>query len=255
MNFRVISLIFFSVLPLSMTIAGNLKPVLNEDKKWPERIKEYEQEVTRIETDAILIHETLDVYHLDVVEEEYNRLTTSLDQVKHTLAELKISESTVIKNQFYDLYESIVNSYDKLVTLYDFYRQLENKKEEWSNQYFRLWEQTYDLKTRVERVYVKEEKMNVHYGGLSDYKYKSVYKRNLYESCNSFYNASLLNLKSTGDCDHYQRILILEKVIPVLRKCEKLSAHEETRSLEKELRKTDDPEKIEQLILSFPFED
>jgi hypothetical protein len=100
-------------------------------------------------------------------------------------------------------------------------------------------------------MYVKEEKMNVHYGGMSDYKYQSVRRRNIYEACSNIFNSGLLNLKSTGDCDHYERIQILNELIPVLRKCEKLSYADDTRELERDLKKEEGTEKMVELILDF----
>jgi hypothetical protein len=147
------------------------------------------------------------------------------------------------------LYDLTVTSYHELLNQYDFYRQLEERKEAWSDEYFRLWEQTYALKKRIDVMYVKEEKMNVHYGGMSDYKYQSVRKRNLYEACINIYESSLADLKSSADCDHYARIQILNRLLPVMNKCEELSFDENTRDLEKDLRKEDDPQKMAELIL------
>jgi len=145
----------------------------------------------------------------------------------------------------------MLSTYNKLFNLYEFYLQLEEKKEEWSDEYFRLWEQTYALKMRIDKMYVKEEKMNVHYGGMSDYKYQSVRRRNIYEACSSIFNSRLLKLKSTGDCDHYERIQILNELLPVLRKCEKLSYTEDTRELEKDLKRVEGTDKMADLILNF----
>ena len=172
-----------------------------------------------------------------------------------SVIELENHESTSIKNEFFDLYESALDSYNSLINLYDFYRQLEDKKEAWSTEYFKLWEQTYAMKTRIDNLYIKEEKMNVHYGGLNDYKYESVRKRNLYEACSNIFNSGLLELKSTGDCDHYDRILILEQLLPVMRKCEKLSYTDNTRDLERNLKREDDIQIMSELILNFEFDD
>ena len=97
--------------------------------------------------------------------------------------------------------------------------------------------------------------MNVHYGGMNDYKYESVRKRNIYEACSNIFNSGLLELKSTGDCDHYDRILILGKLLPVMRKCEKLSYKDNTRDLERNLKREDDIQIMSDLILNFELDD
>jgi hypothetical protein len=225
-----------------------------EDNSWMSRIREYRQELARIKENSTEIYRTLEFYQLNIVEDEFINFQASMKQAEEALAGLNGSEKTEMKNRFIDLYETTLESYTGLENLYDFYIQLEDKKEEWSNVYFNLWEQTYGLKTRIDKMFVKKEKMNVHYGGMDNYKYHSVRKRNLYEACSEIYNTGLLNLKSTGDCDHYERILILEELIPVLRKCEKLSYSEETRDLEKDLKKVEDVQVMEDLILKFKEE-
>jgi hypothetical protein len=222
-----------------------------EENNWMSRIREYREELARIKENSAEIYQTLEFYHLNIVEEEFRDFQASVKQTEEAIADLTGSEKTDMKNKFIDLYEITLQSYTGLVNLYDFYNQLQDKKEEWSNTYFYLWEQTYDLKTRVDKMYVKEEKMNVHYGGMDNYKYQSVRKRNLYEACIEIYNTGLLNLKATGDCEHYKRILILEEIIPVLRKCEKLSFSEDTRALEKDLKKVEDAQAIADMILNF----
>jgi hypothetical protein len=218
---------------------------------WSDQLIEYKSEMQRIKEEGEEIHEIFNILDLLVVEETYEQLTERIHDTESRLRMLEEDESTPMKNEFFDRYESMLTTYNKLINLYEFYRQLEERKEQWSDEYFSLWEQTYALKTRIDKMYVKEEKMNVHYGGMSDYKYQSVRRRNIYEACSGIFNAGLLKLKSTGDCDHYERIQILNKMIPLLRKCEKLSYTDDTRELEKELRREDDMDNMAELILNF----
>ena len=248
----IFSILFFSTLPYILQAHTNDdKDSLKEDQNWLSQTNEYLKEVQKIKENSLEILKLLEVYDLNIVEKEFENLNYSLGETEKMLLELDGTENTEMKNKFYGLYESTLDSYGHLLNLYDFYTQLQEKKEEWSNEYFKLWEQTYALKTRIDRTYVKEEKMNVHYGGMSDYKYQSVRKRNLYDACTNIYNASLLGLKSTGDCDHYERIQILNRLLPVMSKCEKLSFAEDTRGLEKDLRKEKDTQNQGQLILDF----
>jgi hypothetical protein len=225
-----------------------------EDNNWMVQVKEYKQELSRIRKNSEDIYLSLEVFELNIVEEGFVDFQASLSQTEAAVMELNGKEKSEQKNRFLDLYEKTLESYGSLMNLYDFYIQLQDKKEEWSNTYFNLWEQTYALKTQIDKMYIKEEKMNVHYGGMDNYEYQSVRKRNLYEACTEIYNTALINLKSTGDCDFYERILILEELIPILRKCEKLSYAQETRDLEKELKKEDDVQVMENLILNFKEE-
>lgn len=63
--------------------------------------------------------------------------------------------------------------------------------------------------------------------------------------------AGLIGLKATGDCDHYANIQIPNEMLPVLKKSEKLSYAEDTRDLEKDLRREDDKTEKAELILNF----
>jgi hypothetical protein len=229
----------------------NPMDTLSGDNHWHSRVKVYKEELRNINKHSKEILMTLEVFNLKIVEDQFRSLNNHLHETEAVLGELNDNENTELKNKFFNLYESTQDSFDKLLLLYDFYVQLQDKKEEWSNEYFSLWEKTYALRSRIDEIYVKEEKMNVHYGAMSDYKYQSVRKRNLYEACINIYNVSLLELKSTGDCDHYERIQILTRLLPVLKKCEKLSFSENTRGLEKDLRKEEETQKMARLIIDY----
>jgi hypothetical protein len=214
-------------------------------------VSEYQAEVRKIKIDAEKIYRTFEIFNLDIVEEEYQKLSNDLIEVEQILNDLKSSTDTNIRNEFFDLFEAARGSYGTLVNLYDFYIQLEHKKESWSNEYFNLWEQTYAYKKRIDQLYVKEEKVNVHYGGMKDTKVTKIRKKNIYQACESVYNKKLDELKRLNDCDHHGRILILEELMPVLRKCSKLVLIDGTKPLEKELRNTDDPQLKAELILDY----
>ena len=217
-------------------------------------VSEYQAEVRKIKIDAEEIYKTFEIFGLDIVEEEYQKLLNDITEVEHILNDLNSSSETNIHNEFFDLFEETRKSYGTLVNLYDFYTQLERKKDRWSNEYFNMWEQTYAYKIRIDQLYVKEEKVNVHYGGMKDTKVTKIRKKNIYEACESVYNKKLNELKRLNDCDHHGRILILEELMPVLRKCSKLVLIDGTKPLEKELKNTDDPQLKAELILDFDLD-
>ena len=217
-------------------------------------VSEYQAEVRKIKIDAEEIYRTFEIFNLEIVEEEYQKLSNDISQVEQILKDLNTSSDTNVRNEFFDLFEETRESYGNLVNLYDFYIQLERKKDRWSNEYFNLWEQTYAYKTQIDQLYVKEEKVNVHYGGMKDTKVTKIRKKNLYEGCESVYNKKLAELKRLNDCDHHGRILILEDLIPVLRKCSKLVLVDGTKPLEKDLKNTNDPQLKAQLIIDFQIE-
>ena len=217
-------------------------------------VSEYQAEVRKIKIDAEEIYKTFEIFDLDIVEEEYNKLANDLTEVEQILNDLNSSSDTNVRNEFFDLFEEARGSYNTLVNLYDFYIQLERKKDRWSNEYFNMWEQTYAYKTRIDQLYVKEEKVNVHYGGMKDTQVTKIRKKSIYEACESVYNKKLEELKRLNDCDHHGRIIILEDLMPVLRKCSKLVLVDGTKPLEKELRHTDDPNVQAELILDFQVE-
>lgn len=217
-------------------------------------VSEYQAEVRKIKIDAEEIYEKFEIFNLEIVEEEYQKLSNDVTEVEQILKDLNTSSDINLRNEFFDLFEETRKSYSTLVNLYDFYIQLERKKDRWSNEYFNLWEQTYAYKMRIDQLYVKEEKVNVHYGGMKDTKVTKIRKKNLYEACESVYNKSLDQLKRMNDCDHHGRILILEDLMPVLRKCSKLVLIDGTKPLEKELRNTDDPQIKSELILDFQLD-
>lgn len=217
-------------------------------------VSEYQAEVRKIKIDAEEIYKTFEIFGLDIVEEEYQKLSNDITEVEQILNDLNSSSDTNIRNEFFDLFEETRESYGTLVNLYDFYTQLERKKDRWSNEYFNMWEQTYAYKIRIDQLYVKEEKVNVHYGGMKDKKVTKIRKKNIYEGCESVYNKRLEELKRLNDCDHHGRILILEELIPVLRKCSKLVLIDGTKPLEKELKNTDDPQLKAELILDFQLD-
>jgi hypothetical protein len=214
-------------------------------------VSEYQAEVRKIKTDAEEIYNTFAVFDLDIVEEEYQKLSDEITEVEQILKDLNSTSDTNIRNEFFDLFEETRKSYGTLLNLYDFYTQLERKKDRWSNEYFNMWEQTYAYKVRIDQLYVKEEKVNVHYGGMKDKKVTKIRKKNIYEACESIYNSKLDLLKRLNDCDHHGRILILEELMPVLRKCSKLALVDGTKPLEKELRNTDDAQLMAELIVDY----
>lgn len=214
-------------------------------------VSEYQAEVRKIKTDAEEIYNTFAVFDLDIVEEEYQKLSDEITEVEQILKDLNSTSDTNIRNEFFDLFEETRKSYGTLLNLYDFYTQLERKKDRWSNEYFNMWEQTYAYKVRIDQLYVKEEKVNVHYGGMKDKKVTKIRKKNIYEACESIYNNKLDLLKRLNDCDHHGRILILEELMPVLRKCSKLALVDGTKPLEKELRNTDDAQLMAELIVDY----
>ena len=233
---------------------GNCFSIDKDSSKNELSKSEYFAEVKKLQNDSKEIYSIFSVFELQIVEEEYQKLNMDLHKVEEALNELGDSEEIKRGNEFFDLYENAMKSYSEFISLYDFYIQMEDKKERWSNQYFRLWEQTYALKSRIEILYVKEEKVNVHYGGMKDAKYISIRKRGIYEACNTIYNYDMLRLKRLNDCNFYDRILLLNDLIPVLRKCEKLVYAKSTRSLEKSLKKTDDPEQMAKFIVNYNIE-
>ncbi len=250
---RTFFVILFTLVVLTLPVHADDDK--GEEAGWSARLNEFDEEMEKIKKNSREIYQVFDMFDLEIVENEYEKLNVQVSRVEKVLNEMSGNESTAVKNKFYDLFESALDSYNRLVNYYDFYRQMEDKKEAWSNEYFSLWEQTYAWKTRMENNYVKEEKMNVHYGGMSDYKYKSVIKRQLYEACNIYYDAGMEMLKGTGDCDYYDRIQILKEMLPVIQKCEKLAYEEDTRPLEKKIKKIEDPEKISKMIMGFELDD
>jgi hypothetical protein len=214
-------------------------------------VSEYQAEVKKIKTDAEEIYSIFAVFNLDIVEEEYQKLSDEITEVEQILKDLNSTNDTNIRNEFFDLFEKTRESYGTLINLYDFYTQLERRKDRWSNEYFNMWEQTYAYKIRIDQLYVKEEKVNIHYGGMKDKEVTKIRKKNVYEACESIYNKKLDELKRLNDCDHHGRILILEELMPVLRKCSKLALVDGTKPLEKELRKTDDPQIMAAFILDY----
>jgi len=217
-------------------------------------VSEYQAEVRKIKTVAEEIYNTFEIFNLDIVEEEYQKLSDDITEVEQILKDLNSTSDTNIRNEFFDLFEETRESYGTLMNLYDFYTQLERKKDRWSNEYFNMWEQTYAYKIRIDQLYVKEEKVNVHYGGMKDKKVTKIRKKNIYEACQIIYNKKLDQLKRLNDCDHHGRILILEELMPVLRKCSKLALLDGTKPLEKELRNMDDPQLMAELILNFQMD-
>jgi len=89
---------------------------------------------------------------------------------------------------------------------------------------------------------------------MKDAEVTKIKKKNIYESCNTIYDKTLIQLKRLNDCDHYGRIQLLEELLPVLHKCTKLINVKSTKTLEKELRRVDDPKQKAELILDFQIE-
>lgn len=214
-------------------------------------IAEFTREVRQIQKDAEDIFQYFQIYDLEIINDTYTNFSEKITLTKKSLKELSDSQDADLRDKFYDLYELTLDSYNKLTDLYAFSVQMENKEEQWSNQYFNLWEQTYAYRTRIDNLYVKEEKVNVHYGGMKDAKMTKVRKRKIYESCISVYDQSLAELKRLNDCDHYGRIQILEDVLPVLKSCGKLAIIDNTKELEKSLRKAEDASEKAAMILDF----
>lgn len=244
-------IILFVIIP---AVSQATKNDAADDSKFME-INELKSEVKRMKETTERIHNAFEIYDLDMVNENYSDVRNKLNGIDNTLENITDEEEAELGDHFYESYNEAIKSYSKLITLYDLYMALEDRKESWSDQYFRLWETVFVLKTRVDNLYVREENMNMHYGGMKDYKYESIRKRNIYEVCNSIYNEGIMDLKGTGDCAHYERIQILNEVLPVLKKCDKLAIIENTRDLEKQLKKADDLEVQRKTLLDYPLTD
>ncbi len=245
---------YLTWIALIVLVGSRLHAADGDSSKNGINVSEYRMEIRKMKSDADLIYQQLQVFELDIVEEEYQELSSEINQIEIILNDLDASDEVDVRDRFYDLFEETLKSYNTLITVHDFYIQLENKKEKWSNQYFNLWEQTYAYKTQLDNLYVREEKVNVHYAGMKDAEVTKIRKKNIYESCMAIYDKTLTQMKRLNDCDHYGRIQLLEDLLPVLRKCSNLATTEETKELEKELKNTEDPEQKATLILGFQSE-
>ena len=139
-------------------------------------------------------------------------------------------------------------AYEKLHFLKKAIEVKEMKEDEWEDIYFRLWNNISEKKERVDDAYIRTSKNNTYYGGASEVEIQQIRKRKLYDAGMSYYNNALLHLRR--EKDYKDRIEIEEKVIALLDRMNKLIL-EDTRALEKQLKKASDIEEYYNLIVNF----
>ncbi len=149
-----------------------------------------------------------------------------------------------------DTFQLINERYELIAFAHKFSLELASAEEAVKTRYFRVWDQVTYLKKRVDNLYTFKESVGNSALGF-DSEEVNVYKKPIYIAYNVIFDEYMNKLKGTYECEYQQKIEYLSQIIPVLAKCENLLTQENTKELEKSLKKLENVEEIEKMLIGF----
>ena len=153
------------------------------------------------------------------------------------------------------LYQHVESSYEKMLFAKQIYLETEVKNDRLGTEYHNVWNNVFQYRNRVQKLFVKEEQVNMHFGSLTDVEKVTVRKKNIYEAGIRVYDHYLSKVRNLKQCNYQARINELRRAKAILVAIEELLYAEGTRQLEKSLKKDFDITSIEDKIFSFDITD
>ena len=146
-------------------------------------------------------------------------------------------EKTYPDDQISEMLEKANESVEKLRFTSKVLKKIEIEKSDAQREYHRLWSNLYQSRDLIEKLYVKTEDMSGMYGGLYGESSENVTKRQIYKGGVEIYDDYIKQLKGMNECDHANKIFIIEDALEVMNYLEELFSQEDTKEIEKKLRK------------------
>ncbi len=132
----------------------------------------------------------------------------------------------------------------------EIYLDIEKENDRLRGEYHNHWNETYYRKKRVENLFIKIDTIHHYYGSAKGVQKVTIRKKNIYEPGMLAYDEYEWKLRNLKQCDFRNRISHLKQMQALLIRLEELLYLNNTRELEKSLRKETDIE----VILSRLFE-
>jgi len=185
-----------------------------------------------------------------ICKDSYQKLSEIYSSIEGIATENENQEEIhLLLDKFQDVYNQARLAYEKVIFADHAVETKARKDLEVEKNYFKLWEQVLYKRKRIDGLYLKTIKIGTSsYGGSGDRETQQPRKRAIYYKTNVYYDHALIQLKLRRS--YLDKIEIEEKIIKILDKIEVL-LNRETKVLEKELRKIDDPETIFTKIMEY----
>ncbi|MEM7552415.1 MAG: hypothetical protein AAF363_22215 [Bacteroidota bacterium] len=142
-------------------------------------------------------------------------------------------------------------SYLKLSAIDTFYKEWSLKQDRLETEYYRSWNDVFQLKGRVENLFIETKEYNFNFGGLDEKESVKINKRHLYNAMSEAYKYDLKILKNIKQCDYKDRIRVLSHTKELLVKSEDILFDKNTKALEKSLKNIEDPKVLGAMILEY----
>lgn len=147
------------------------------------------------------------------------------------------------------IYQNLIKVFDQIKFTYEVLNDIEYQKTLLEQQYYSLWNKSFILKDKVDKLYIVRRKVSGNiYVEANPEQRKTIRKKNIYLAGDMVYNSLLIELKNTNQCDFVGRIAVLERVNKLLEKMETLATTEDTRDIEKELKREYEVKIIEDIF-------
>ena len=192
-------------------------------------------DLNQIKDDLASIKVFYKEYEIKIILDQINSTFKMIDQYERT------QESRLLK--------TIKKSHETILFTHQVVQSIEREKEHAADQYFKLWDKVFYLKKRVDDLY-QDKKVLKNYQLNIEKETVILRKKRIFDGYQAIYNGKLEILKKTNECDYRRKIDILNDIERALIKCEKLLYREDTKELEKMIKKAESLEEIENLIMN-----
>ncbi|MCZ6802708.1 MAG: hypothetical protein O7D86_01925 [Proteobacteria bacterium] len=244
---------FLSYLVLLFSITHVNSQQLSQELKEMVENSCTESSITLSQAESVL--NSLKIYHLIGLEREVELIRIINDSIcsfkgKITDQSIENSEIELIRQNVSDFVTRFQTSWKKIQFAIELQSEIERENEILSVEYHNLWSDVFLYRTRISTLYIQKKESNMFYGGVTGER-TYVIKNRIYEAGSEIYDDYLMRVRNINQANYYDRIQILQDAKTILVKLEKLLFHEDTKQLEKNLKKDlTTSEKLE-LIKSF----
>ena len=245
---------FLSYLVLLFSITYVNSQQLSQELKELVENSCIESSITLNQAEGVL--NSLKIYNLIGLEREVELIRTLNDSIcsfkeKITDQSIENSEIELIRQKVSDFVTRFQTSWKKIQFAIELQSEIERENEILSIEYHNLWSNVFLYRTRISTLYIQKRESNMLYGGVTKDERTYVIKNRIYEAGSEIYDDYLMRVRNINQANYYDRIQILQDAKAILVKLEKLLFHEDTKELEKSLKKDlTTSEKLE-LIKSF----
>ena len=187
---------------------------------------------------------------INLIQEKYKnheieQFKVDLNLCLKTISVLKISVS---KDSVYQRNLNIlIETFNKIEYADFIIDNIELEKEKYTDRYFEIWDKMFRQKLKVDRLYTKVN-VNENIALNQKSEFLTFRKKNLYDVYNKIYNLNLSKLKKLNECDYKNKIDVIISTISLLDAFEKLLLADNTKTLEKSLKKITDIDEMKKIL-------